>query len=71
VQKVDAALVFEDDVKGVDDARNVAKDGQEDVDEEIGSAPALKEDAERREKNGEDDLADIACSESHLGWVVW
>jgi len=51
----------------VDDARDPTKDRQEDVDEEISSAAALKKDAEGRENDGSDNLADIACGESHLG----
>lgn len=35
------------------------KDGQEDVDEEVGAAAALKEDTERGEEDGENDLADL------------
>jgi len=30
-----AGLILENDVQGVDDARNVTKNGQEDVDEEV------------------------------------
>jgi len=66
VQKRGAALVFENDVQGVDDARDITQDRQEDVDEQVGSATALKEDAQWREKDSEDDLADVACGESHL-----
>lgn len=40
------------------------KDGQEQVDEEVGAAATLKEDSERREHNGTDDLDDVA------GWGV-
>lgn len=38
------------------------EDGQEDVDQEVGTAAALKEDAEGREDDGEDDLEDVAES---------
>ena len=44
----------------MDDARDVTEDGKQDVDEEIGAAATLKEDTERREDDGEDDLDDIA-----------
>ena len=44
----------------MDDAGNVTQNGQQDVDEEIGIATSLKEDTERREDDGKDDLADIA-----------
>jgi hypothetical protein len=36
------------------------EDGQEEVDEEVGAAATLKEDTERREQDGEDDLDDVA-----------
>lgn len=45
--------------------RNVTKDGQQDVDEEISIAAALEEDTKRREDDGEDDLADVAGGERH------
>lgn len=47
-------------VQGVDDTWDITKDGQQDVDEEISSAATLKEDTERWEDDGENDLADIA-----------
>lgn len=46
----------------MDDTRNVAQDGQQDVDEEVGIATALEEDTKRWEDDGENDLADIAIS---------
>lgn len=36
------------------------KDGQEQVDEEVSAATTLKEDTERREHDGADDLDDVA-----------
>lgn len=36
------------------------KDGQKQVDEEVGAASTLKEDSERREHDGADDLDDVA-----------
>jgi len=44
----------------VDDSRNVTKDGQQDVDQEVGAATTLKEDTERWEEDGNDDLDDVA-----------
>lgn len=44
----------------MNNARNVTKDRQEDVDQEVGTAATLKEDSERRENDGKDDLANIA-----------
>lgn len=40
--------------------RNVTQDGQQDVDEEVGVASALEEDTQRRQDDGEKDLADVA-----------
>ena len=39
---------------------NIPQDGEEDVDEEVGVATALKENTKRREDNSEDDLDDVA-----------
>ena len=39
------------------------KDGQEQVDEEVGTAATLEEDTKRREHNGADDLDDVAEKE--------
>ena len=50
----------EDDVQGVDDSGDVTEDGEEDVDEEVCATAALEEDADGREEDGEDDLADVA-----------
>ena len=44
----------------MNDSRNVAQDGQEDVDEQVCAATSLKEDTQRWEDDGKDDLADIA-----------
>ena len=50
-------------MSGLHDAGDVAQDGEEDVDQEIGSAAALEEDAERGQDDGDDDLADVAVAE--------
>lgn len=47
-------------LQGVEDAGDVAEDGQQDADEELGAAAGLEEDAEGREQDGEDDLDDVA-----------
>jgi len=62
-----AALIFENNVQSVDDSRNVTKDCQQNVDEEISTAPSLKEDTKRWENDGKNDLADVACGERHFG----
>jgi len=59
-------LVFEDDVQGMDDARDVTEKSQADVDKKVGPAAALEEDAERRQDDGEDDFEDVAWGESHV-----
>lgn len=48
----------------MDDARDVTQNGQQDVDEEVGVASSLQEDAQRREEDGEDDLDDVSASMS-------
>jgi hypothetical protein len=47
---------------------NVAENGQQDVDEEVGVAATLKEDTERGQDHGEDDLADVAGCVLVGGW---
>ena len=44
----------------MDDTGNVTQDGEENVDAEVGTAAALKEDTDGREDDGKDDLADVA-----------
>jgi len=44
----------------VDDSRNVTKDGQQDVDEEVSAATTLKEDTKRWKDDGDDDLDNVA-----------
>ena len=44
----------------MDNSRNVAEDGQQDVDEEIGATATLEEDSERGQHDGADDLDDVA-----------
>lgn len=52
----------------MDDTGDVTQDRQEDVDEEICAAATLKEDSERWEEDGEDDLDDIAVVEHVSLW---
>lgn len=65
-----AALILQYDVQRVDDARDVTQDRQQDVDKEVGAAASLQEDADGREDDREDNLADIASCERHLGGCV-
>jgi len=62
-------LILQNDIKGVDDAGDVSKNGQQNVDEQVGTAATLKEDSERWEDDGKDDLADVAGGERHCGLV--
>jgi hypothetical protein len=56
----------------VDDSRNISQDGQQDVDEEVCSTTALKEDSQRWQKNSQDDLADVGSCERHVdGFCCW
>lgn len=43
----------------MDDTRNPTQDGQTDVDEEVSATATLEEDTQRRQDDGEDDLADV------------
>ena len=48
----------------MNDTRDVTKNRQQDVDEEIGIAAALQEDTKRWQDDGEDDLDDVAAEKS-------
>lgn len=48
------------DIQCVDDTGDPTQDGQADVDEEVGAASAFQEDTQRRQDEGEEDLADVA-----------
>jgi hypothetical protein len=58
-------LILQDDVEGMDDAGDVTKNGEENVDQEIAAAATLEENTKRWEDDGEDDLENVACGESH------
>lgn len=49
-------------IQSVDDARDVAEDREQDVDEQVGAAAALEEHAQGRQDDGKDDLADVAAA---------
>lgn len=44
----------------MDDTREVTQNRQEDIDQEVAAAATLEEYAERRQNDGNDDLADVA-----------
>lgn len=48
----------------MDNTGDVAKDREEDVDQQIRPATTLKEDTERREDDGKDDLTDVAVDKN-------
>jgi hypothetical protein len=50
-------------IHGVDDTRDPSKNGQTDVDQEISTTSALQEDTQRRQDDGEDDLADVSIED--------
>lgn len=43
----------------MDDTRNPAQNGQANVDQEVSAASPLQEDTQRRQDEGEDELADV------------
>jgi len=51
------------------DSRDVTQNCEQDVYEEVSAAAALKEDTERREKDGQDDLADVRTRAGHV-WMI-
>lgn len=54
----------------MDDARDVTKDGQQDVDEQISSASALKENTDRWNNDRNDDLDDVAVDNGKSRVIV-
>lgn len=51
--------ILQNNVKSVDDTRDVTKNGQKDVDKEIGTTSSLKEDTKRRQDDCQNDLEDV------------
>jgi len=51
----------------MDDARNITKDGQKDVDKEVCTTTPFKEHTDRWQYDGKEDLADIRSGEGHWG----
>jgi len=47
----------------VDDAGNVAKDGQKDVNEQVAATSALEKDTKGWQENGDDDLEDVTLGD--------
>lgn len=47
-------------IQCVDDTRDITENGQQNVDQEVCAATTLKEDSERGEDNGDDDLDDVS-----------
>lgn len=47
-------------VQGVNNARQVTQDGEQNVDEEISIASTLEENTDGRQNDGKNNLADIA-----------
>lgn len=43
----------------MDDTRDPSENGQTDVDQEVSTTSALQENTQRRQDDGEDDLADV------------
>lgn len=58
-------LILQNNIEGVDNAGDVTKNGQQNVDKKIRAAAALEKDTQRREDDGEEDFEDVGCSEDH------
>lgn len=57
-------------IQSVDDSGNVTENGQQDVDEEIGTATAFQEDTDWGDEDGEDDFDNVGSGEGHCeGWL--
>lgn len=46
----------------MDDTRDPSQDRQTDIDQEVSTTSALQEDTQRRQNDGEDDLADVTIN---------
>ena len=55
-----------EDLQGMDDTRDITQYGQEDVDQKVGIATALKEDTKGGKDDGEYDLANITIFKAML-----
>ena len=54
----------------MDDTGDPSENGQTDVDQKVSTTSALQEDTQRRQDDGEDDLADVTVEMvSMLRWV--
>lgn len=54
-----ASLVLGDDVESVNNTRNVAEKGQQDVDPKVKTDADLEKDSEGRQQDGEQDSDDV------------
>lgn len=50
-----------DNVQSMDNTRDVTQNGQTNVNEQVGTTSPLQENTQRRQDDGEDDLADVAA----------
>ena len=64
------SLILQNDVESVDDTRQVTQDGEQDVDEEVGTTATLEEDTNGGQDDGKENLADVASGERHVGGCV-
>lgn len=57
--------------QSVNDTRDITQDGQQDVDEQVAIAAALKEDTQRREEDCKDDFANVAVRVALSAQVIY
>jgi len=62
-------LILQNDINCMDNSGNVTQQRQSNINEEIHPAPLLRQDAQRREKNGEEEFADVGARQSHLKYL--
>ena len=53
-------------VQSMNDTRDIAQDGQQNIDQEVAAASALEKDTQRWEDDGKNDLADITTRQSKV-----
>ncbi|KZT67690.1 hypothetical protein DAEQUDRAFT_728687 [Daedalea quercina L-15889] len=59
--------IFQDDIECMNDTWDVTQARQNDIDEQVGAATSLEEDANWRKDDSKKDLADVRAGERHCG----
>lgn len=61
-----SSSILENDVQGMDDAGNVAENGENDVDEQMDGATGLDEHTKRRQQDGAEHFENVRKCDRHI-----